>query len=386
MFSCTVQDIDEPNLDYYLNLSTDVLGMAGPDTKANLLNSGSGIPGDSLILYGWENSTYWIQGTKASYSSGKWSVQGSYKLNHSNNYSFFAYANMPVSGASIESPSSKDGSIKFTVTDITSAQTDVLLGYESVSAPTSGDVSMDFSHPYSSVQFVLGYTTDEVSSVSAISLDGVYFSGSTTLSSSSTPSSGIMQYNWTPGDANATLQADHLTKVPGDTIATFVVIPQDLEEHNAIVTITYDSDNKQMVKLLNSGSWEAGYTTTYTLTKIGSLDITIAGTTVRSIGSSKVYVRATISGAWYDANGNVVSPWNSSLGTFSSLPGTGWSKAGEFYYFANALAQEGVTTPLFASYSPYAAPVAGATLKLDILVQAIPYDVTKTCQEAFEAL
>ena len=381
--SCTKAEMSEPLRQFDLNVKAVVEQTEGPDSRAELLNSSSDITGKTLKLYAWENSNYWIKGLDVNYSDGVWNVPDSYKLLGSCNYSFFSYTNMPGSGAGIESPSSKDGSLTYTVTDINSAQTDVLLGRCSANKPASGDITLSFSHPYASVKFILGNTNLE--SVKSVSLTGVYSKGKTTLSQSSAVADGVVQYDWTDmDDANNTIEATGLSAVTGNVIATFVVIPQDLTEKDAVVTITDNNDIK-MSKLLKEGSWVAGYTTTYTINKVGAVDIEITNQTITNNGEAKIYVRAMLTGAWYDESGNVVAPWNSTDGVSDKFPTAKWEQADDIYYCKEALANSAYVVA-YTKTTPGAAPVAGATLKIDLLVQAIPYDVNKSCKEAFEAL
>jgi len=150
-----------------------------------------------------------------------------------------------------------------------------------------------------------------------------------------------------------------------------------------------------MTKLLNTGSWDAGYTTTYAIDKIGSINATVStdGKTIANGGSSKAYVRATITGAWYESSASdaaVVAPWSISDGTFVGLfTSTDWTEGTDgFYYLNNALDASGAATT-YTSYTKPATPSglgSTAELRINVLVQAIPYNVNKTCQEAFAAL
>jgi len=387
--SCSTEKMETPSVKFDMNLTARIPWMYEQETKAALYNDTSEILSMPLKLYGWENDTKWIDGEDVTYSSGCWTMTGTYKLDNKNSYSFLSYANMPSAGATITAPSTKEGSLTYSVTDITKAQNDVLLGRGSVSTPTDGDVDINYSHPYASVVFKIGSSPD-IEEVKAISISGIYKSGKTTISQTSTvDGNGVMQYSWTDkGSADGTLEVSGLTKKEGDSITTFVVIPQELTTNSAVVTLIYDG-GKTMIKTLNEGSWTAGYTTTYTLTRTGTVEITIpTGTkTITNNGTNKIYVRASITGAWYDASGSVVAPWSLSDGTFTGLPGADWTGADGIYYYKNFLENGKSTSALYSDYTkPSPAPVAGATLKLDITFQAIPYDVNKTCQKAFEAL
>jgi len=375
--SCSIDQPEFPHLDFRFNLTAKVDGMDDLQTKATLLNSSSDITDKTLKLYAWENDNYWIQGQDVTYSSGKWNVSGN--LNSSNNYVFLSYANLPGSGVGVTTPTAKDGDITLTVADITAAQNDILLGSGEVNTPTSGNVTINYIHPFASVRFKLGNAYEVTSGVKAISLSGVYASGKTTYNKDTD------SFTWTNlGKANATITASGLNVSEGQEIATFVVIPQSLVSKNAVVTVTYDSGSK-MTRQLSDGSWTAGSTTIYTLDKIGDISASVSGGAITNNGQSKIYVRATITGAWYDAVGNVIAPWSDSDGYFSGL-GSGWTKDGDIYYIDNGIAKDG-TANLFSSYTRTATPPeTGAILKLDVLVQAIPHNVNKTCREAFAAL
>lgn len=387
--SCSKEEALIQSDGFDLNLTARVAGMGNSSTRADLLHVPADVTSKKLVLYAWEGSSNWMDGDTVTYSSGKWNVKGGNPvMKRTENYSFLSYVNAPASGASLETPSGKDDSITFKVTDISQAQTDVLLGSETVSNPESGDITIDYSHPYASVAFKLGNAYG-VSNVKAISLTGVYASGQTSYSiSSETDAKGVVKYTWTDlGKANATLEQTGLDKALGDTIFTFLVIPQVLTSKQAVVTIT-DKDNNSYAKQLNTNAWVAGYTTTYTLDRYGTVEINVTSApTISNSGETTLYIRSTITGAWYNSNGDIVAPWSISDGTFTGLPGTDWTTPDNLYYYYSKPLSNSANTKLYTSFTaPSAAPVAGATLKLNILVQAIPYDVNKTCQEAFEAL
>ncbi|MCQ2183317.1 MAG: fimbrillin family protein [Bacteroidales bacterium] len=384
VLSCAKEGLVEQQSEFALNLTPEVTGLCDFQTKAELIHEDTDITDKTLKLYGWEGDRYWIEGINVNYIDGAWNVPESIKALSTKSYSYLSYTNMPGSGASIDAPSTKDGNLTYTVTDILQAQTDVLLGRYSVSHPTSGDVNLTFSHPYASVKFILGNTNLE--SVKSVSLTGVYSKGKTTLSqSSAADGDGVVQYTWTGlDDPGNTIEASGLSATTGFVIATFLVIPQDLATNNVVLTIT-DNNDVKMSKVIKENAWTAGYTTTYTINKIGEIDIEITDQTITNSGEAKIYVRAMLRGAWYDADGNIVAPWNSTDGISDKFPTANWEQSGDIYYCKNALANSD-SVVAYTKTTPGAAPVAGATLKIDLLVQAIPFDVNKSCKEAFEAL
>lgn len=395
LLSCSkVDKCSVPDSEFDLNLFAEVESIEATNhTKADLLNSGSSIPDNKFTLYAWEGADKWIDGKTAEYKSDKWTLPSSYSLNKDSDYSFLAYANMPTSGASISMPSAKTGDVKFSVSDISAAQKDVLIGKGSKTHPiTDGNVDISFSHPYSSVKFKLG-NVDGVAKVTGVSLTGVYETGFSTITSDET------DYSWTvPEIAGATISVSGLNVTSGD-ITSFVVIPQTLSTKQAVITVTYvnsSSETKTMTKLLNTGSWTAGNTTVYTIDRVGSISATVSAdgkTITNGASASKSYVRATITGAWYESDAAIaaiVAPWSISEGTWTGLfPSADWEAGSDgYYYLKNPLdASDSATT--YTSYTKPSKPSglgASAELRLNVLVQAIPYNVNKTCQEAFAAL
>lgn len=94
---------------------------------------------------------------------------------------------------------------------------------------------------------------------------------------------------------------------------------------------------------------------------------------IKNTGTTNAYIRARIVGNWVsdNNNGKVVQAWNpEGDGTFVGLPGTGWVKNGDYYYYTSPVAPEGTTAPLFTSYT-VTNTVQDAHLVMDILVQAI---------------
>jgi len=391
LVSCSKEEVEAPAVEFDFNITAEIVDMSEDATKAVLYNKAEEITDLNLKLYGWAGSSYWMKGNEVTYdkTSKNWLISDfSDKIKGGTSYSFLSYANMPSSGASITVPMKNDSCMVYTVTDIAKAQNDVLLGHGSKVPPFSdGNVELNFSHPYASVLLKVG-NVSMMKEVIAVSLDGVYGQGKTTISDTTTK-----YYTWTDcGDPSATLTKDGVKKYEKDTIETFVVIPQNLEDNNVMVTVTYKdaTDNTKTKKtIISSGKWTAGITTAYTINSITTIGITVGAedNIIVNNGESKIYVRATITGAWYDSIGNVVAPWSDYDGIRTIL-GSDWTEdtSSHFFYYKNGIANGDSASSLFSSYSKPSAPVPGATLKLDVLVQAIPYDINKSCYEAFAAL
>lgn len=99
---------------------------------------------------------------------------------------------------------------------------------------------------------------------------------------------------------------------------------------------------------------------------------------ITNTGSTSAYIRARIVGNWVDnQTGQIVQKWNDAStanggdGDFADLPGDGWQKSGDYYYYKFPVAPDQPTgNPLFTSYT-VTKSVEGAHLVMDILVQAI---------------
>lgn len=385
MASCDVEDPQPAYKWFPLDLSAEV-GRLEEETRIELYNTEEDIRDKELILYGWEDEAMFIKGDTLSYSDGKWVFDGAEPLVKSS-ASYLYFASTAVSTNDAVSVSIDKSGVVLTVNDISApaAQEDILLGRYSISKPTSGDVPLKFSHPFASVKFKLS-AVDGVKCITAISISGLYGSGSTKLTVSDDG------YEWENlGDADATITVP-VGSVSKDSIAAFTVIPQDLDDCPVVMTVTYTDINGTVVrtitKVLNDGEWSSGCTTTYSLTHVEAVDIVEDSgedMTVKNNGASNIYVRATITGAWYK-DGVIVAPWNNTEaeGSFSGLPGSGWVESGEMFYYGEAVENAGQTKALYSDYTPSSVPVEGAVLKLDVLFQAIPYDSNKTCREAFE--
>ena len=99
---------------------------------------------------------------------------------------------------------------------------------------------------------------------------------------------------------------------------------------------------------------------------------TKSNVTIKNTGDTDAYIRAAIAACWYK-DGKIVAAWDESQGTFSNLPGTDWTKGADgYYYYTKSVAPNDATgSKLFDSYTAPDAPVDGAHLEMDIIVQAI---------------
>ena len=132
------------------------------------------------------------------------------------------------------------------------------------------------------------------------------------------------------------------------------------------VTVAYLVDSTDpLVNTFKPASVNVNVTDDVTNNVKSNVEITNTGTT-------NAYIRARIVGSWVDdESGLVVRKWDpDNDGTFDGLPGEGWKKSGDYYYYTTSVAPGKTTSALFTSYT-VTVTVDGAHLEMDILVQAI---------------
>lgn len=109
---------------------------------------------------------------------------------------------------------------------------------------------------------------------------------------------------------------------------------------------------------------------------------------IKNTSDIPVYIRAAIVGYWVDEVGNVVAPLKESDGKFEGLPGTGWTKIGDYYYYTSPVAAGAElknSNALFTSYTVPAEKPAGADhLVMDILTQAVQAEPKDAVTELWE--
>lgn len=255
-------------------------------------------------------------------------------------------------------------------------------------------VHLLFYHALSAIQFKVEELPEDVNLENTdwnISLANVSTSGDCTYTGGPT-----LSYQWTNTNTSGTYTQQYSFKSLKNGISaaqTFMMIPQTLEKATLKIAFTYAGNNYTFEKALdsfNSGQWEANkkYTYVISISEAVEVDITDAvnenvksNVVIKNTGLSDAYIRATIVGYWENADGNVVDWWDSADtndGTFAYAANRNdyWIQQGDFYYYKYPIKVGATpTVPLFESYTltKTDAP-AGATLKLNIVVQAVKYE------------
>ena len=184
---------------------------------------------------------------------------------------FYAYANLPASGASVACTSAAGQTLTITSIPIASEnQTDILMGSYQGDGSTTGTASIHFYHPLTAVQFKEGTLSDGVS-ITGISIKGVYTSGKTTQDATA-PST----FAWTKTDDSAFAATDETGTVSLSSVTldddsfignAIVLIPQTFASDEARIAVTMDTPtgSKTLYYPLKGKSWEAGYTNVITI-------------------------------------------------------------------------------------------------------------------------
>ena len=262
-------------------------------TKGELINEFGPGPqpfdtDESFVVKAWDASTSdnIIPGTPTgaykavtySTSSSLWSTSENYYWNEGETKTFYAYSNLPSSGASIANITAASQTLTYTVPPTASAQTDILMGSctsdgkSGAPATMTGTASILFSHPLTAVQFKLG-TIEGLTSfvVNSISIEGVYASGTAVMTPATAAESDPKdRFTWTPSG----------TKTVSQTVSTqptasapkigeaFLLIPQSFNTESTakiVINCTIDGKAANLYHPLTSGNWKAGYTNTYTI-------------------------------------------------------------------------------------------------------------------------
>lgn len=213
--------------------------------------------------------------------------------------------------------------------------------------------------------------------------------------------------------ANNTSTATQYAPIGDEATSTFFFVPQDIKDIEIEIEVT-SSNGKQtntLKKKIGLGSvsydtmsaWKAGKIYRYTISGSGEVkvavsekldDVDVVGGSTNEItkkekvsglnnGTIKSYIRAAVVGNWYNEAGQIVAPFNSSSVLPASLA-NGWFSVKEgsdancnvlFYYYENAVEPGTKTsTNLIESYTKEnagEAPIAGAHLELNIIMQAV---------------
>lgn len=237
----------------------------------------------SFKVAAWKGSSALVPAnTVVTKGTNVWTTSTSYLWGASQDATFYAYANLPSSGAAVTCTSSAKQTLAYTTLPTTAAaQNDILLGFYQgkgrydTSLHKGGIADIKFHHPLTAVQFKLGTIAGATTvSVTKISISKVHAGGTADMTPPATGST-VPSITWTPtgaittvtlGDGTSALTIDSTN---GYLIGEpFILIPQVLTTSPVTVTVelSIDGTATTLAAKINTGEWKAGKTNIYTLT------------------------------------------------------------------------------------------------------------------------
>lgn len=279
---------------------------------------------------------------------------------------------------------------------------------------TGNPVPLDFAHCFSAISFRIGsaYMNPEGRQVKEVKISGVPSSGVCTF----VRDIDAMNFSWNTEGADRKTYTQVIpyeetqtnianNQIINDGQMTFMLIPHEIYDDAQIsITIALHNDMDPMhqhevviekpIKDLFAADapkrWEAGKKYIYTIVSEEKVDIEVTDEFVSSEpmvkgnleitnrGNAPVYVRAYIVGWWENEDGDIVSPWLATDGTWGGASwesGSGkWTIGPDgFFYYTEQLQPGATTEKLFETYTlnDVMAPVVGARLILNVATQAV---------------
>ncbi len=261
----------------------------------------------------------------------------------------------------------------------------------------NGLQGLNFHHALAAVTFRVGKMPAGVM-IRGISLESFYGAGSCTMGYAARDEDGTADnvlFTWTPSGAADKIYTQEFTVAGTEGAAistletTFMMVPQTMDTA-ATLALHFDIEGREYTlrkpfSELNTREWKADHNYLYTI-GIGREEIAIevedkvvknikSDLTIQNTGFATGYIRAAVVANWINADDQVVAPWLPSHGEF--VRAADWADhwvegADGFYYHKAPVEGAGFTAPLFESYTvTIPAPVAGATLKMDIVAQIV---------------
>ena len=214
------------------------------------------------------------------YTSGGNEYSQEYIWKSGETKTFFAYSNLPVSGAEMAYVNPVSAGQKpqqqLIVSNLPSTaakQTDILMGCYYGDGNGTGTAGIVFSHPMTAVKFELGSVVGVSSfEITKISMEGVYSKGTALLTTESAFATlPENRFVWTPDGTTTTVQQSITTQPTTAAPAigeAFLLIPQTFasdSEARIVVALNDGTDDLTLYYPLASTTWAAGCATTYTI-------------------------------------------------------------------------------------------------------------------------
>lgn len=295
------------------------------------------------------------------------------------------------------------------------SQPDMLFAISPEQEQTGDPVQMDFYHALSALAFSVGSVPGNLK-IEKVEFTDIYSSGTCTY----THHIGGLSFDWS-FDETQDVQTEYTQTFAKDLFSegnvplpdgtainteqqTFMMIPQEIDDDAKIIfTISFKGRPYRIERSLKmmTSSWIPGKLYTFRISSPEEVEVEVTDEVVmdgiypvkqnlqiRNTGLADSYIRVVIDGAWVvddnSAGGDpvsiIVADWKPNEEGIYTWPGgaagydqTKWIKSSDGYYYYLQVTHPGdVIAPLFDSYKLTAqAPMAGAYLEMDILVQAV---------------
>lgn len=366
------------------------------------------------------NGSFFDEGETLVFNDTRWATSKAYPWpeGRDRNVDFYSWAPLSFSDGGITGMSvdnnSKTMSFAYSMPSADAAsgqdavnQSDMLLCYmRSYPGEFSGGIPLKYSHALSAVRFLVGNTP--AITIKSVAIEGAIASASCLFQPNEseaivwTPSGATATYTQTFDVAyneNTTGESQDLTDKDGHVERTFMLIPQDINGSGDVTfVLTFLENGKELVyrAAVPAINWAPGkvYTYRFNMNKpfisVSVDDQVIVDTksslVIKNTGNILGFVRAAIVANWYNESGEIVGGWDESQGVFTGLPGEGWVKGSDgFYYYTSAVAKGAQTgSPLFVSYTRPTRQ--DAHLEMSVITQIIDARGQSDCMGAYAAL
>lgn len=328
----------------------DLKVSEGPSPRTR----GAQVTTAGLTSFGVSASAYPSSGTYTGYGHGTYfykqqvtagSPMGFYWPTSDYRMSFFAYYPYGNSAFTVQSAASATGhpTYAYTVPTAIGSQVDVMTASQTdIAGGSSSPVSLSFSHQCAAIKVRITNSTTAAITVNSVSIEGVEYTGTlcngTWTLSGTKNSSSVNPFTLTCNTAVAASATADLT----GTTNIFLMLPQTLTS-SAKLKMVIDSEEYEAEL---SGSWQAGRTYTYSVTKEPgdtSIDLSMvdnAGNARASMMTANCYlVHAAGDYKLPLVYGNAIK--NGAVNTVAFNPGTVTNGTDRFVNHADA----GITGP-----------------------------------------
>lgn len=268
--------------------------VAGAGVKGALINNEEQMLAadvDNFMVESWnEDFTEFVELQKVSYDAetAEWQTAKPIEWKGEDEKTFFAYANLPASGATVENtctsaPAVRKQTLEYTLPLDAREQNDIMLGWYGGDGDGKTTATVTFVHPLSSIRLVRGAMNVDV--IKSITISGLYESGTVDVKYAMGAEDKVVPtYSWgdsRTGSVESKLEPENgkssLEIADDGTIGTpFIVIPQEsVSDVKVTVKAMLEGEEKVLSVKFPAGVTKLEAGKTYVLT-LGYGDFTFA--------------------------------------------------------------------------------------------------------------